>query len=56
MNNKEGNKSSGGRANSLRPNKPKPAMQKRAKGLKVKVTTKVAEVTTDKVEKSQSGA
>ena len=60
MNNKEGNnKSSGGRANSSRPhsNKPKPAMQKRAQGpKKVKVTTKVAAVATDKVEKKPNQA
>lgn len=60
MNNKEGNnKKSGVRANSSRPssNKPKPAMQKRAQGpKKVKVTTKVAEVATDKVEKKPNQA
>ena len=60
MNNKEGNnKKSGPRANSSRPNsnKPKPAMQKRAQGpKKVKVTTKVADIATDKVEKKPNQA
>ena len=60
MNNKEGNnKKSGARANSSRPssNKPKPAMQKRAQGpKKVKVTTKVADIATDKVEKKPNQA
>ncbi|MBG6062226.1 23S rRNA pseudouridine2605 synthase [Flavobacterium sp. CG_9.1] len=60
MNNKEGNnKKSGPRAASSRPssNKPKPAMQKRAQGpKKVKVTTKVADIATDKVEKKPNQA
>lgn len=60
MNNKEGNNKRGGsRTNSSRPNsnKPKPAMQKRAQGpKKVKPTTKVAEVASDKVEKKPNQA
>lgn len=60
MNNKEGNKKgNGARSNSSRPNsnKPKPAMQKRAQGLKkVKTTTKSAPVATDKVEKKPNQA
>ena len=60
MNNKEGNnKRSGARPTSSRPssNKPKPAMQKRAQGpKKVKITTKVADVATDKVEKKPNQA
>ncbi|MBC5840875.1 MAG: rRNA pseudouridine synthase [Flavobacteriaceae bacterium] len=60
MNNKEGNNKRGGsRPTSSRPssNKPKPAMQKRAQGpKKAKITTKVAEVVTDKVEKKPNQA
>ncbi len=60
MNNKEGNKKgTGARPNSSRPssNKPKPAMAKRAQGpKKVKPTTKVAEVASDKIEKKPNQA
>ena len=60
MNNKEGNKKgTGARPNSSRPssNKPKPAMAKRAQGpKKVKSTTKVAEVASDKIEKKPNQA
>jgi 23S rRNA pseudouridine2605 synthase len=60
MNNTGGNNKRGGtRTNSSRPNsnKPKPAMQKRAQGLKkVKTTTKSAPVATDKVEKKPNQA
>ncbi|MBU0940943.1 MAG: rRNA pseudouridine synthase [Bacteroidetes bacterium] len=60
MNNKEGNNKRGGsRPTSSRPssNKPKPAMQKRAQGpKKAKITSKVAEVVTDKVEKKPNQA
>jgi 23S rRNA pseudouridine2605 synthase len=60
MNNSGGNKKgSGARPNSSRPssNKPKPAMAKRAQGpKKVKPTTKVEEVATDKVAKKPNQA
>lgn len=60
MNNKEGNKKgNGARPNSSRPssNKPKPAMQKRAQGpKKVKTSTKIVPVATDKVEKKPNQA
>jgi 23S rRNA pseudouridine2605 synthase len=60
MNNKEGNKKgNGARPNSSRPssNKPKPAMQKRAQGpKKVKTTTKIVPVATDKIEKKPNQA
>ena len=60
MNNKEGNKKgNGARPNSSRPssNKPKPAMQKRAQGpKKVKTSTKIVSVATDKVEKKPNQA
>jgi 23S rRNA pseudouridine2605 synthase len=55
MNNKAIIKKGGARPTSSRPssNKPKPAMQKRAQGPKVKINTKVAEVVSDKVEKNR---
>jgi 23S rRNA pseudouridine2605 synthase len=58
MNNKEGNnKKSGARPTSSRPssNKPKPAMQKKGTRAKKKINTKVAEVVSDKIEKTESG-
>lgn len=57
--NKGGEKKSSGTRTSSRPNssKPKPAMAKRAQGpKKVKPTTKVAEVASDKVEKKPNQA
>jgi 23S rRNA pseudouridine2605 synthase len=58
MNNKAIIKKGGARPTSSRPssNKPKPAMQKRAQGPKVKINTKVAEVVSDKVEKKPNQA
>jgi 23S rRNA pseudouridine2605 synthase len=57
MNNKGGNNKKGARPTSSRPssNKPKPAMQKKGHKGQSKINTKVAEVVSDKVEKTESG-